>query len=74
MYALMLLDFFKTLGVLWFFFVCFFVYCHWMRNIRQLSSLKMLNSEISGDKNISIVASLQHQHPAEMKRVFFSLL
>lgn len=58
----MLLDFFKKI---------FFFYCHWTRNIRQLSSLKMLNSEISGDTNISIVASLQHQHPAEMQRVFF---
>lgn len=41
-----------------------------MSNIRQLSSLKMFNSEKSGDTNISIVAHLQHRYPAE-KRVFF---
>lgn len=38
--------------------------------MRQLSSLRMLNGEVSGDTNISVVASLQHQHPAEMERVF----
>jgi len=60
----MLLNFLKMLCLVFF-------YCRCIRNIRQLSALKMLNSERSGDTNISIVASLQHQHPAEMQRVFF---
>lgn len=51
----MVLDFFKMV------FFHYFLLPLDERNIRQLSSLKMFNSEKSGDTNISIGAHLQHR-------------